>query len=124
MLVLVIARMLTPDPSGFGTHTQLGLPPCGFRLLTSLPCPACGLTTSFAHMARGQITSALHANALGVPLFALTALAVPGCLIACARALPIVATLELLRLSRLLAIICIAALLGWVVRIAAIFFAW
>jgi len=119
--VLVIARVLTPDPSGFGTHTQLGLPPCFFLQLTSLPCPACGLTTSFAHMARFEITSALRANVLGLPLFLLTALAVPSSAYACARALPIGATIELLRVSRLAAIICVAALLAWIARVAAMF---
>ena len=69
--MLAIARALTPDPSGFGTHTQLGLPPCGFLRLTALPCPLCGLTTAFAHMARLQLTSALHAHVLGPLLFAL-----------------------------------------------------
>jgi hypothetical protein len=117
--VLVIARVLTPDPSGFGTHTQLGLPPCFFLQLTSLPCPACGLTTAFAHMARLEITSALHANVLGLPLFLLTALALPSSAYACARALPIVATIELLRVSRLAAIICVAALIAWIARVAA-----
>jgi hypothetical protein len=118
--VLVVARVLSPDPSGFGTHTQLGLPACFFLQLTSLPCPACGLTTSFAHMARLQITSALHANVLGLPLFVITALAVPYSVYACARALPILPTLELLRVSRVAAIICVAALIAWIARVAAI----
>jgi hypothetical protein len=117
--VLVIARVLEPDPSGFGTHTQLGLPACFFFQLTSLPCPACGLTTSFAHMARFEITSALRANVLGLPLFAITVSAVPCSAYACARALPIGPTLELLRVSRLAAIIGVSALIAWIARIAA-----
>ena len=28
--LLVVARKLEPDPRGFGTHTQLGLPRCAF----------------------------------------------------------------------------------------------
>lgn len=118
--VLVIARVLTPDPSGFGTHTQLGLPPCFFFQLTSLPCPACGLTTSFAHMARLEITSAMRANVLGLPLFVLTALAVPSSAYACARALPVIPTIELLRVSRVAAIIGVAALIAWIARVAAL----
>ena len=119
-VVLALARVLSPDPSGLGTHMQLGLPACPFFALTSLPCPACGLTTSFAHMARLQITPALHANVLGVPLCVLTAASLPLCSFACARALPILPTIELLRLSRVAAIIGVAALLGWIARIAAI----
>jgi hypothetical protein len=118
--VLTIARVVTPDPSGFGTHRQLGLPGCAFLALTSLPCPACGLTTSFAHMARLQITSALHANAIGVPLFALVLVSLPCSLIACACALPIAPTIQWLRVSPLLAIICVSALLSWIARVAAI----
>jgi hypothetical protein len=68
--VLGLSRWLVPDARGLGTHTQLGLPPCGFWSLTGLPCPACGLTTCFAHLARGELTLALHANPLGVVLFA------------------------------------------------------
>ena len=71
--VVLIARWLDPDPSGHGTHTQLGLPACGFFLMTSLPCPGCGLTTSFAHMARFDLVQAFASHPIGVPLFLLTA---------------------------------------------------
>ena len=30
VLVLSMAAAIEPDPRGYGTHTQLGLPPCGF----------------------------------------------------------------------------------------------
>ena len=30
---LGVAAMLRPDGRGFGTHQQLGLPPCTFRVL-------------------------------------------------------------------------------------------
>jgi uncharacterized protein DUF2752 len=112
--------MLTPARAGFGTHTQLGLPPCGFRALTTLPCPACGLTTAFAHMARLEITSAVHAHVLGFPLFLVTMLALPLGVIACVRALPIANTIELLRLRQLAVMMSFAALISWVARVAAI----
>jgi hypothetical protein len=70
-------------------------------------------------MARFEITPALRANVLGLPLFAITLFAVPGSAYACARALPIGATLELLRVSRLAAIIGVSALIAWIARIAA-----
>ncbi len=68
--VLLIARLLTPNASGVGTHTQLGLPPCGFLTLLGVPCPACGLTTAFAHLAHGDVSASLAAHPLGLPLFA------------------------------------------------------
>ena len=46
--VLGTARLLEPDPRGFGTHTQLGLAPCAFARITGRPCPTCGMTTAFA----------------------------------------------------------------------------
>ncbi len=49
--VLGVARWLTPDAAGFGTHRQLGLGACTFLVLTGLPCPMCGATTTFALMA-------------------------------------------------------------------------
>ena len=53
--VLVVVRCLTPDPRGFGTHTQLGLLPCTFERLTGRRCPTCGMTTAYAWFARGQL---------------------------------------------------------------------
>ena len=114
--VLVLARVLPPDPRGFGTHEQLGLPPCGFVQLTGFGCPSCGLTTAFAYMARGLLTSAFAAHALGPPLFALTCGAVPLGLFAGAWRWPISATLRRLRAHALAVIIATAALAYWVVR--------
>ena len=118
--VLLLARRLIPDASGMGTHVQLGLPPCGFLYLTSLPCPGCGLTTSFAHMARLQITSAAIAHPLGVPLFLLTCAAVPVSFYACVRAAPVVQTIERLRVPQGILLLSAAALLAWVVRVLSI----
>lgn len=63
--VLGLACMLTPNPQGFGTHTQLGLLPCGFFQATGYPCPSCGMTTAFAWMMRGQVGLACRANPAG-----------------------------------------------------------
>ncbi len=70
--VLFLAAWLRPDPRGFGTHQQLGLPPCGFQRMTHVPCPGCGLTTSFAHMAHGQVLQALGSHLMGPVLFVIT----------------------------------------------------
>jgi uncharacterized protein DUF2752 len=67
--LLWIAAMLEPDPRGFGTHEQLGLPPCGFAVRTGLPCPTCGMTTAFAHFVRGHVAAAFQANPFGALAF-------------------------------------------------------
>src|SRR5262245_30550053 len=61
-VVLGLARWVTPDERGYGTHEQLGLPPCAFRVVTGLPCPSCGMTTSFAYVVRGQVLVAALTN--------------------------------------------------------------
>jgi hypothetical protein len=63
--LLVVARKLEPDPRGFGTHTQLGLPRCAFLSVTGRLCPTCGMTTSFAWLARGRIDRSWQANPAG-----------------------------------------------------------
>jgi hypothetical protein len=63
--ILVLARMLVPDPRGFGTHTQLGLTPCGFLTMTGRLCPTCGMTTAFAWMTRGEVVRSWQANPAG-----------------------------------------------------------
>ncbi len=53
--VFGFAAALRPDPSGYGTHTQLGFGRCGFLMQTGYPCPTCGMTTSFADFAHGHL---------------------------------------------------------------------
>ena len=72
--VLVIARWLTPDPAGVGTHQQLGLAGCFFIEQWALPCPMCGMTTTFSLMAHFSPLQALMNQPFGVILFFLTLL--------------------------------------------------
>ena len=81
----ILALSLTPDPRGFGTHQSLGLPPCTFRALCDIPCPSCGMTTSFAHIVRGDFAQALRANAGGVVLALVCAAQIPWCWCSAAR---------------------------------------
>ena len=67
---VVVAAWLIPSPTGVGTHSQLGLPPCEFLARTGWPCPSCGLTTSLAAMAHGKVLSAWRAHPFGIVLFA------------------------------------------------------
>ena len=76
--VLAIALWLKPAACGYGTHTQLGLPPCYFLLVTHLPCPSCGLTTSFAYAIRFQFWKAFLANPFGLVAFFGTVSLIPS----------------------------------------------
>jgi hypothetical protein len=80
-----LAASLTPNPAGFGTHQQLGLPPCSFLTLTGRVCPQCGLTTSFALLLKGRFSDALSANPAGPVLAAILALAWPWLLLSTSR---------------------------------------
>ena len=66
--LLLTATVLTPDSAGWGTHQQLGLPPCSFRSSLGIRCPACGMTTAWAHYVRGQIVQAVTVNTGGTLL--------------------------------------------------------
>ena len=67
--VFGLAAWLEPDPSGIGTHTELGLPPCGFYVVFHKPCPSCGMTTAFAWVMHGHPLNALRAQPAGVAVF-------------------------------------------------------
>jgi hypothetical protein len=117
IVVFTVALLLNPDPRGFGTHQQLGLPPCTFRFLFGRPCPGCGMTTSFAHFVRGQFAQSVHANPAGAIVASVCLLLIPWCLWSARRGrlwmvsdpVPVVAAV-LVSLSTLI-------LLIWVVRI-------
>ena len=86
MLVpLGLAVRLRPARGGMGTHQQLGLAPCTFRVLFGRPCPSCGMTTSWAHLVRGQVPSALRSNAGGTLLGIVAVAAVPWLVISAIR---------------------------------------
>lgn len=70
--LLVTSRLLSPDPTGMGTHQKLGLPPCTFMLVFRLPCPSCGMTTAWSHTTRGDLVQAAKSN-IGGLLLALAA---------------------------------------------------
>jgi hypothetical protein len=69
--------MLAPTAQGFGTHEQLGLPPCAFFRITGFPCPSCGLTTCFAHAARLHLHEAFITQPFGLLLFLFVVLTIP-----------------------------------------------
>ncbi|MEE9296096.1 MAG: DUF2752 domain-containing protein [Phycisphaerae bacterium] len=65
---LIVAARLTPDPSGTGTHRQLGFQPCTVLAATGYPCPTCGMTTAFAHTVHGQWADAFRSQPMGLLL--------------------------------------------------------
>jgi hypothetical protein len=70
--VLGLAAWLTPDPTGVGTHIQLGLEPCIMMSWLTLPCPMCGMTTTFSLMAHLRPIDAFLNQPFGVVLFGMT----------------------------------------------------
>lgn len=76
-MLLAIAAWLNPDPSGHGTHRQLGLPSCTMVAFFGIRCPGCGMTTSWAHTLNGDIQSGLRCNTAGVLFCLFTGASVP-----------------------------------------------
>jgi hypothetical protein len=115
--VLGIARWLTPDDRGFGTHEQLGLPPCAFRALVGIPCPSCGMTTSFAYAVRGRLLSAAWTNPGGCLLAIGATGMIPWCLASAAVGRTIgVRSPERAAIIVVLIVLGIS-LLGWAARL-------
>lgn len=112
-----VAARLEPDLRGYGTHQQLGLPPCEFRRLFAIPCPSCGMTTSFSFFVRGRMFDAAQANAAGLILATLCALQIPWCWYSlCRGRLWLIADPEKAFVVLLL-VVCAACLLNWMVQI-------
>lgn len=63
--MLGLGVWMNPDPSGHGTHTQIGLPVCGWKMALDYPCATCGMTTAVAHAAHGQFWSSIKAQPFG-----------------------------------------------------------
>ena len=83
--LLFTAFALQPAAKGFGTHQQLGLPPCSFVMFYGRRCPSCGMTTSWSHLMHGQLLSALQANVGGTLLGIIALALVPWGLISALR---------------------------------------
>jgi FtsH-binding integral membrane protein len=81
VVALALCALIKPDPSGIGTHQQLGLPGCLVcRVLGIQRCPSCGMTTGFAHLMRGQWQRAKAANPAAPVVFVIWCLVMCYCL--------------------------------------------
>lgn len=69
--MVVVALNLTPSEAGYGTHRQLGLPPCPSIYIFGRPCPGCGLTTSITALVQGDIVMSFSVHWLGPFVFLL-----------------------------------------------------
>lgn len=85
LAVLLLASQLRPDPRGWGTHEQLGLPPCTFLTVVGKRCPACGMTTAWSNVTHGRLAEALRAHASGTLLAGVAAVAAAWSLIVAVR---------------------------------------
>lgn len=74
LALLLVASCLEPSPFGIGTHTQMGLPACSWPTALHIPCPSCGMTTAFAHAARGDLLASFMAQPFGALLALATAM--------------------------------------------------
>ena len=71
--VSLLAHRMRVDPSGTGSHTQLGLPPCGLYDKFGIPCMSCGWTTAWAAITKMRVVEALAASPFGAVLWAVLA---------------------------------------------------
>ena len=118
---VLTAGILTPNPVGHGTHTQLGLPPCGFLVLTGYPCPGCGLTTCFSFMAHFDPIHAAYANPFGVMLFLVTLISIPISALSLWRGYAVIAVLDRLRADRWAMLLAICSVSVWAVRVVTLY---
>ncbi|MCC7203887.1 MAG: DUF2752 domain-containing protein [Phycisphaeraceae bacterium] len=112
--LLGVALGLTPDPSGMGTHTELGLAPCAWLGTTGLPCATCGMTTATSLAAQGRLIRAFATQ----PAAALLALACAMHLVMCGYAVAagadVLTPLRRLARPRTLVIVGVVVLAAWI----------
>jgi hypothetical protein len=114
--LLGLSKALTPDPRGYGTHTQLGLRPCTFAVMTGRLCPTCGMTTAYAWFIRGRIDRSWRANPAGC-LFAASSMPVIIWMLACAlQGRPVGVRSLSGALMGLLLVGCVLSLACWLIQ--------
>ena len=119
LTLLALALVLQPDRTGYGTHQQLGLPPCTFLVLFGRRCPSCGMTTSWAHLVRGQLTAATEVNAGGTLLGLLAMMTGPWAVISAARGSYLGGQPSSRALLAVALVVVVVTLAHWIWRLAA-----
>ena len=121
--VLGVARWLHPAARGYGTHTELLLPPCNFLRLTHLPCPSCGMTTSFAWAERMDFWQAILANPFGLLLFFGTVALIPACIFLVWRRIPLRQITESAQFNRAVYVATALLFASWIFKLSVFHFA-
>jgi hypothetical protein len=116
---LLLAGWLRPDPRGWGTHEQLGLPRCLLLALSGMRCPACGMTTAWAHFARGQWFAAVQTHVSGTLLAALALVIAAGAVIVAASGRRLSWQPSEWTLAAALAALAGMVVVEWIVRLVA-----
>jgi Protein of unknown function (DUF2752) len=116
-VLLTMARWLTPAANGWGTHQQLGLPPCFFHQMTGLPCPTCGMTTSFAHTVRLHFYEAFVAQPFGFLACLITASLIPASLVLMRRRVPWMKVMTARGSNTVMYVLIVFFLVAWVYKI-------
>jgi hypothetical protein len=117
LAVLLVAFHLRPAHGGIGSHIQLGLEPCQFEQRTGVPCPTCGMTTSFAHLVRGQLPASLYVQPMGTVLAVLTAMTFWAGLYVAITGRPAYRLLRFVPLRYYLTPLLVLGVLAWIWKI-------
>jgi hypothetical protein len=110
---LVLGGLLTPSPTGSGTHEALGLPPCGMLLATGHPCPTCGATTAYVLACHGRLIDALATQPFGLLVFLGVAGGLALNVVTAATGRSWLGWLTPGRVSLLLTFLALAGLISW-----------
>ena len=113
-----VAARLTPSQRGYGTHQQLGLPPCSFRALFGRRCPSCGATTAWAWLVRGRLAEALKAHVTATVIGLLAATAAGWLLLSAVRGAWVVRPLSDAEAAVMVSTLLAAAAVEWLLRMA------
>ncbi len=116
-VVLTMARWLSPAPNGWGTHQQLGLPPCFFHQMTGIPCPTCGMTTSFAHTVRLHFYEAFITQPFGLLACLITMALIPLSFLLMQRRVPWMKVLTARGSNAVMYVLVALFVLAWVYKI-------
>jgi hypothetical protein len=115
--LLGTAALLKPASAGFGTHEQLGLPPCTVKLIFGMRCPACGMTTSWSHLMHGELLESFRANCGGSLMGILAMIGGMGCFVAVFRGCVPARGRFAEILLMLTCVSLVVALVEWVIRL-------
>ena len=118
VLLIALSFWMAPDPRGYGSHEQLGLPPCVTLTALHAPCPFCGMTTSFCCLSHGRIVEAFRAHPAGPLLYLVLWLSLPFHLYWARTRRSLLAVATDWPLERPVTWVFVAVLAGWALKLA------